>query len=122
MSNDPNYPRVIFIHQGTPARGAELFDALIDDVEALADVDGRLYELFDVRRGTMREMFGLRAWIRGLQAFSKGHFIGRKVGDPWTLPTTIAIANQHIVGEHRGAHAGDHPDVQALPALFERVS
>ena len=98
------------------------FDRHIDDVEAIADPDGRLYRTFGIERGGVREMFGLRAWWRGLQAVSKGVFINRKIGDPWTLPTVIAVHDGAVVWEHRGTHAGDHPDVDAIPDMLERAS
>ena len=97
------------------------FDDHIGDVEAIADPHGALYAAFAVRRGGVREMFGLRAWMRGLRAVSKGHFVNRKIGDPWTLPTVLALRHGEIVWEHRGTHAGDHPDVGAIPSLFEEA-
>ena len=95
------------------------FDELIDDVEAIADPDSDLFARFAVERGGFREMFGLRAWASGLRAVRKGHFINRKVGDPWTLPTIVAVRNGAIVWEHRGAHAGDNPDVCGIPRAIE---
>lgn len=109
------------MHQGTVEQGAGLFGEH-EGLDSIADADGDLFALFAIERGGLREMFGLRAWARGLQALSKGHFIGRKVGDPWTLPTVVAIDDGTIVGEYRGRHAGDHPDVASLAELFERPS
>ena len=60
------------------------FDAHLEGAEAIADPEGSVYESFAVQRGGWREMFGLRAWQRGLRAVTRGHFINRKIGDPWT--------------------------------------
>lgn len=106
------------MYQGSVEQGPMFFDDLVDDVEAIADPDAELFELLGVERGGMREMFGMRAWLRGVQALSKGHLVNRKIGDPWTLPTVFAVEAHTIVWVHRGEHAGDHPDVRALPALI----
>lgn len=98
------------------------FDGRFDDVEAIADPDGALATAFSVRRGGLRQMFGLQAWRRGLEAVRKGHFINRKVGDPWTLPTVVAVTDGQIVWEHRGRHAGDHPDVRAIPRFVKEAA
>lgn len=63
-------------------------------------------------------MFGARSWLAGLRAVRRGHFINRKIGDPWTLPTVFAIKGEEIIWEFRGSHAGDHPDVNALFEQF----
>ena len=83
---------------------------------AIEDPDAELYRAFEIRRGGFREMFGLRAWIRGIVAFLRGNRIGRKVGDGWTLPTVIGIDGGSIVWRHDGEHAGDHPDLGTIPA------
>ncbi len=67
-------------------------------------------------------MFGLRSWIAGVRATTKGHLINRKIGDPWTMPTLFAVRNDHVIGEFRGRHAGDHPDLDRLIAEMEEIS
>ncbi len=97
------------------------FDRLDRDAVAVADPDGELYTRFDVRRGGLREMFGLRAWRAGVRATLKGHLINRKVGDPWTLPTVLAIHRDSIVAEFVGEHAGDHPDIDSIPSTLHEI-
>jgi hypothetical protein len=111
---------VVFVHQGTVEQGPLFFDRLFPDALAIADPDGRLYEAFGVERGGLREMFGPAAFRCGVRAALDGHRIGRKIGDPWTLPTVLVIRDGSVVWEHRGEHAGDHPDVASLPALIGR--
>ena len=113
---------MLFVYQGSADQGPMFFDEHIGDVEAIADPDGALYAALDVRRGGVREMFGFRAWMRGLRAVTKGHFVNRKIGDPWTLPTIVALRDRQIVWEHRGTYAGDHPEVGAIPGLVEAGS
>jgi hypothetical protein len=66
-------------------------------------------------------MFGVKSWVCGLQAARQGHLVNRKIGDPWTLPTIVAVRDRHIVWEHRGRHAGDHPDISGIADVLERA-
>ena len=91
------------------------FDRLDPDPIAVADPSAVLYRIFGVERGGWRAMFGPRSWWSGLRATLQGHRIGRKIGDPWTLPLVVAVADRTVVWEHRGTFAGDHPDVDAIP-------
>jgi len=93
------------------------FERLDPDAVAIADPDAELYRAFGVERGGWSAMFGLRSWAAGIRATLEGNRIGRKIGDPWTLPLVVAIANRGIVWEHRGRFAGDHPDVHAIGEL-----
>lgn len=117
--HDPTYPPVVFVYQGTLEQGPMFFDRLYPGAVAVADPDGELYLAFDVERGRLRAMFGAQAWKCGLRAVRQGHFINRKVGDPWTLPTIFAVRNHSIVWEHRGEHAGDHPPVALIPQMLD---
>lgn len=90
------------------------FDRSRADVRGIADPDMTLHEAFSVARGGLREMFGIRSWIAGLRAVTQGHFIGRKLGDPWTLPTIVAIRDHTVIWEYSGDHAGDHPDLDVI--------
>ena len=102
------------MYQGTVEQGPMFFESLDPDATAIADPDGDLFRAFSVERGGWREMFGLRSWRAGVRATLKGHTINRKIGDAWTLPSVFALRGDRIIGEFRGRHAGDLPDVAAL--------
>ncbi|MEM8923850.1 MAG: hypothetical protein AAGD35_10130 [Actinomycetota bacterium] len=108
----------MFVYQGTEAQAPMFFDRLDPDAVAIADPDAELYRSFGVERGGWRAMFGLRSWLAGISATLGGHRIGRKIGDPWTLPLVLAVRGRHVIWEHRGTFAGDHPDVDAIPTLL----
>ncbi len=109
---------MVFVYQGTVDQGPLFFDRLFPEAVAIADPQGDLYRAFDVERGGLRAMFGLESWRCGVRATLQGHRIGRKIGDPWTLPTLFAVRNGHIIWEHRGEHAGDHPPVADIPRML----
>ncbi len=95
---------------GTPEEGASFLESLWPDARGVADPEKRLYEAFDVARGGAVEMFGPGAISCGIKATMKGNFIGRKKGDPWTLPTFVLVEGERVVWRHDGRHAGDHPE------------
>lgn len=110
-------PRIVLVHQYEAEVGDAVIDELWPGAERIADPGRRLYEAAGVERGGVREMFGARSWARGVRAALKGNGIGRKRGaDGWTLPTVIRLHDGEVVGEHRGRHAGDHPDWSAVVA------
>ncbi len=117
VENSVAYPRVVFVHQGTPAEGDAFFARLWPDVGAISDPDVRLYRHFGVGRGNLAQMFGPRSTACAVRALVKGNGIGRKVGDGWTLPTMFLIRDGQVVWTHHGEHAGDHPDWRAIPLL-----
>ncbi len=108
---------MVFVYQGTIDQAPQFFDRLDPEAVAVADPDGVLFRVAGVERGGWREMFGLRSWLAGIRATLGGHRIGRKIGDPWTLPLVLAVVGDRVVWEHRGTHAGDHPDLEAIARL-----
>ena len=100
---------------GEPDEGAAFLEPMWPGAAAIADPDKVLYDAFGVERGGMREMFGLRAAACGIRADAKGNYIGRKQGDPWTLPAFVLVEGDSVVWRHDGAHAGDHPEWAQIP-------
>lgn len=81
----------------------------------IADVDRVLYESFGVPRGGWQEMFGLRSWRAGIRATLRGHRIGRKVGDGWTLPVWLCVDGDRVTWRWEGSYAGDRPALDEIP-------
>lgn len=120
--SDPTFPPVIHVFMGDPEQGEAFLDAhtpahLRGTARGIADPDQVLYRAFAVPRGGWREMFGLRAWIAGLRAASRGKFIGAKVGDGWTLPVWAVIEGDRVTSRWVGEHAGDRPELSAIPRV-----
>ena len=113
--SDPSFPRVVFVFMAPADDGADFLRSLWPDAEGIADPQKALYDAFGVERGGAAEMFGPGAVACGVRATMKGNFIGRKQGDPWTLPSFVLVEGERAIWRHDGAHAGDHPrwaDVQ----------
>lgn len=102
---------------GTLEESAAFLESLWPDACGIADPEMRLYDTFDVGHGGMAEMFGPGAVACGFRATLKGNFIGRKHGDPWTLPVFAFIWDGIVKWRHDGAHAGDHPRWDTIAEL-----
>ncbi len=113
--SDPAFPKPVFVFMGTPDEGRAFLDAHWPGASGIADPDKALYGAFSVPRGGWREMFGLGSWIAGLRATFKGKLIGRRHGDPWTLPVLAVVDGTDVVWQHVGTHAGDHPRLDDIP-------
>lgn len=70
----------------------------------------------------MKEMFGPEVWACGVRATLKGSFIGRPVGDPWTMPGLFLVQGDKILWRRDFRHAGDHPDWSAIPQVATAVT
>ena len=107
--------RVVLVHQGSDEEFDHTLRPFWPEAEAVSDPTASLYAAWSVQRGGFREMFGLRSWLAGIPAFLRGNRIGWKgKADGWTLPTIVRVRGGEVVWSHRGAHAGDHPDLCEL--------
>lgn len=103
--------RIVLVHQGEPGS----LDTLVakyglDGVTLVSDPDVSLYRTFDLGRGTLAQLFGLREFVRGLGATLRGHVIGRLSGDGFQMPGVFVVRNGRIVGVHRHESASERPD------------
>lgn len=86
----------------------------LDGVPHVSDPTRRLYRSFELRRGTVGELFGLRVWLRGMAATLRGHFVGRMDGDGFQMPGAFVVHRGVIVKAYRHADASDRPDYVGL--------
>lgn len=118
---DPGYPAILFVHQGGISDGERFFAAFWPGARGIADSDSSLYRAFGLERGTVRQVFGLRVWLRVLLALLQGHLGGRPVGDPWMMPGAFLVRDGRVVWEHRARHVGDQPHFRRIPEHLERA-
>lgn len=115
-SSDGSFPRVLLFFQGTVEQGREFFAGRWPEARAVADLPKYFYERLGLTRGSVRQMFGPRAWACGFRAMAKGHFVGMKViGDPWLMPGVFLVRERQIVWKHDFDQPGDHPDWNSIP-------
>jgi hypothetical protein len=119
-SENPTYPPILLFYQGTVEDGAAFMRKAWAEARAIADLPKRFYHAFGLERGSIGQMVGPQVWACGVRALSKGHFVGKPVGDPLMLPGVFLVEDGMITWQHDFKHAADHPNWQALPALADQ--
>lgn len=94
----------------TPDVGEAFISRRWPNVRGIADPEQRIYRMMGLRRGSFRQLFGLKTIGRGIGAFFRGHGIGRPVGDPFQMPGFYLVSDGSVVKEYVSQQAGDHPD------------
>ncbi|MFM6956174.1 MAG: hypothetical protein ACKOX1_06445 [Ignavibacteria bacterium] len=122
MEENPFAPQPIFFYQGTIKDGQSFFRKYWPQARAIADVNHRFYEAFEVRSGGMKEMFGPDVWKCGLRAAAKGLIIGKPIGDPFTLTSVLLAQRNLILWQYHSAHAGDLPSLEKIEHFPEYAS
>jgi len=83
----------------------------VRDAARFSDPQRVLYRAFELRRGTLSELFGPRLWIRGFSAgILAGHGIGALDGDGFQMPGAFLIRDGAIQRAFRHRDAADRPD------------
>ena len=83
----------------------------VGDVHRISDPSQSLYKAFELRRGSLGELFGLKVWWRGFLATVFGlHMVGKLVGDGFQMPGVFLLRNGRIERAFRHKTAADRPD------------
>lgn len=72
-----------------------------------SDPERVAYRAFELRRGSLAQLFGLRIWIRGIAATFRGHLVGKLVGDGFQMPGAFVVHQDAIIKAFRHQHASD---------------
>jgi peroxiredoxin len=107
--------QIALAHMGSPDSFA-VFTAPygLDTLPAVSDPERRLYRALGLRRGSLHQLLGWRVWIRGAQAFFKGHGIGTLQGDGAQMPGAFLIQNGRVAARYIHQTAADRPDYTDL--------
>jgi hypothetical protein len=104
-----------FVYLGTAEQGAERFAKYgLAEVARIHDPQQKLYAAFDLKRATLAQVFGLKVWQRGWEAFANGHGVGMLAGDGLQMPGVFLLHHGQVLREFRHESAADRPDYAAL--------
>lgn len=110
---------MILVHLRDEKRGTPFINEMWDGAVSIADPNRSIYTDFGLRRGSLREMFGLDVWKAGLRAMGKGDSIGLPGGSVFTMPGMFLVEGERILWSHKYKHAGDQPDLNEMRAALE---
>jgi peroxiredoxin len=111
---------LVVVQMGNPRQGEELARRFgLRDAQVISDPSRGLYRAFELGRGTFRQVFGLRVWLRIFQAaIMRGFGAGLPKGqDERQMPGVFLLRNGGIVEEYRHDTIADRPDYVALASV-----
>ncbi len=105
--------QICLIHM-SPDEDAQSFFGKYElaDVDRVSDPEQSLYKAFELKRGSLWQLFGPANWVRGTAAFFSGHGVGKLQGDGFQLPGVFLLRNGRIERAFRHSAAGSRPDYQ----------
>jgi hypothetical protein len=106
----------VFLVTGTEAEAQDFF-ARYGEADALRihDPHRRLYRSLGLRRGRLGQVFGLKVWLRGLQAgILRGLGVGILQGDGFQMPGAFLIHQGAIRQRFLARSASDSLPLEAL--------
>jgi len=108
--------RILLVHMGD--RDAMLQAVAkygLADLDRIADSTQTLYGAFGLRRGTFRQLYGLKVWWRGLIAgLIRGHGYRNPGADFRQMPGVFYIDHGIIARRFRHRSAADRPSYDSL--------
>lgn len=108
----------VVVQQGTLESGRAFVDRYdLADIAIASDPERTLYRAFDLRRGTLWQLFGPRVWWRGLVATLRGHFVGKLEGDGFQMPGLFVVRDGRVVRGHRHVDASERVDFNDMCRL-----
>jgi hypothetical protein len=120
---EANGTSLALVHMVTNDEAARFFKGYgLDDVPRFSDPERRLYEAFDLHRGTLWQVIGPAVIWRGMKAFFSGHGAGRIRGDAAQLPGTFVVHHGQIVQAFRNKTAADRPDYAEMACAMPSPS
>jgi peroxiredoxin len=108
--------KIVMVHMGKSAIALDFFEKYgLENTILISDPTKQLYRAFDLKRGTLGQLFGFKVWIRGFMAgIVNRHGIGRLQGDGLQMPGTFVLSNGEIVEAYRHKSAADRPNYLAI--------
>jgi peroxiredoxin len=108
--------RIVLVHMVDDATARDALSPYgLDDLLRISDPELKLYRAFGLERGTVRQLFGPRVWIRGIVAglFDR-HGVGALAGDGFQMPGVFLIRKGAVEAAYLHRAASDRPDYAGL--------
>lgn len=102
---------IVLVHMQAERDAAELFKKYhVDDLPRISDPEQKLYQAFEVGRGSLWQVAGPGMWWRAVTALVSGHLPGVPNADVYQLPGAFLIHNGAIISAFRAQSSADRPD------------
>lgn len=107
---------MIMVHMADHDIAQEYFSKYdLENIESVSDPSCDIYASFGLMKGTFKQLFGLRSWIRGFDAgVMQGHGVGVMLGDGFQMPGVFLLKNGKIEKEYIHKFASDRPNYEEM--------
>lgn len=116
---DPTYPPLLFIHPAETRKAREFFDEFWPEARAVSDPSRKFYDAFELKSGSLRELFGPGVWLKALQASRKGYSVRMPIGNVWLLPGMFFVEKAAIRWSWKYRNIADRPDMTSIPKILQ---
>lgn len=110
---------IVLVHMSSRERFRQFAGGYkLDDLDHITNPNRDLYRAFGLKRGSLRQLFGLEVWKRGVKAgIQDGHGIGATEGDAMQMPGAFLLHEGKVIRSHRHHLASDRPNYFLFCAL-----
>lgn len=107
---------LVLVQMGSEREGLDLARRFgLNEAQIVSDPERELYQAFELRRGSWRQVLGWKVLANGIRAALRdGYGLGLPQEDPFQMPGAFLVHFGRIVQEFRHRQASDRPDYLAL--------
>lgn len=108
--------QLVLVHMGTPEEAQRQWSAHnLQEVEYTSDPGEKLYRAFRLKKGSFRQLFGTKTWMRRIEAgIFQHHLTGDLEDKARRMPGVFLIYRGEILKSYRHEYISDQPDYIAL--------
>ena len=117
-AENPNFPEIIFVHQGDKQEGDAFFQEFYPNAPHIADPKLKLFRLFKIPVAPMIDILHPVMIWRAIKLTLMGYPNEQK-GNPRILSGTFLFFNGKLAWSHRAKIAGDEPNWSKLKVLVK---
>ncbi|MEL6989846.1 MAG: AhpC/TSA family protein, partial [Bacteroidota bacterium] len=87
----------------------------LNGITHISDPNCYFYKSFGLMKGSFKQLFGLKSWMRGYDAgVRKGVGIGKMLGDGFQMPGVFVIDKKEVREQFIHKYPSDRPDYENL--------
>ncbi len=116
---EANGTKIVLVHmlEDEEEASMELAKFGITDIPHIGDPECILYRKFELKKGSVGQLFGFKVWMRGFHnALVKGYGQGKEQGDAFQMPGTFLVFQGLVHKAFRHESAADKPNYVNLAA------
>lgn len=111
-----NGTKIVLVHMVSETEASEIIEKYgLGNIEHISDQEQLLYKSFQLRRGTIKQLLGLRVILKGIKVnYLKKVGIGAAQGDIYQMPGVFLLQKGKITKQYIHRMASDVPNYFSL--------